>query len=116
MCCAYLAFIEIVNSHLSKNPVTSCWPIVLSETRTRFPTFNRSIKHLQRWYQKYQDQVKLDAQPLTTGRKANPELQETIRDQILSYAKTNKYLISMKNGYRTDTASRIELYQNSTFH
>ena len=81
---AYAAFIEVINSHLSRNPtVTPCWLTVLSDIRSRFPTFNRSIKTLQRWYKRYRKEVNSAAQELTTGRKVNSELKETIREHIL---------------------------------
>ena len=81
---AYAAFIEIISLHLSRNPTASpCWDTVLRDIRARFPSFNRSIKTLQRWYNRYRKEVNSAAEELTTGRKVNNELKENIREHIL---------------------------------
>ena len=66
--------------------MSPCWETVLSDIRTHFSTFNRSVKTLQRWYNKYRNQVKPEAQALSIGRKCTPGLKEKIREHILHHS------------------------------
>ena len=114
---AYNAFIEIVNQHLTRNPTASpCWDTVLSDIRTRFPTFNRSIKTLQRWYNKYRKQVNPDAQALRSGRKINSQLKENITEHIQNHGnKARSYSSTASTFHIPVSTARLYIKQHIGF-
>ena len=82
MSAAYDVFVTIITEQLSLYPDRSpSWDSILQEIQKHFPTFNRSIKTLQRWYRR-QLQGK-EMKELKRGRRIDGELKDKIKDYML---------------------------------
>ena len=80
----YAVFIQIITKQISLHPNTPpCWESILREIQAHYPGFNRSTKTLQRWYRKYRDKNETQLQPLSKGRKIDPDLKIRITDHML---------------------------------
>ena len=81
---AYVVFVQIITKEITLHPnAPPSWDSILREIQQQFPTFNRSIKTLQRWFHKYRQEKGKEIQPLKSGRKTDQELLTKIKDHML---------------------------------
>ena len=89
----------------------------MQEIQAHYPGFNRSIKTLQRWYGKYRDQNESQIQPLSIGRKINPDLIIRIRDYMLEPTqKARSYRTTASTFQIPLSTARLYITKHIGFH